>query len=112
MQHALKTDSLNTQVNLAAGGQEALDLLDSTPLLPDVILLDLNMPIMNGFEVLQHLKQSMLYQSIPVVILTTSEATADQERARQLGATEFITKPTTALGLSAVAERIRLTLVE
>ena len=111
MQHAFKADSSLTQVHLAAGGQQALDLLSSTQLLPDVILLDLNMPIMNGFEILGHLKQSVLYQSVPVVILTTSEATADKERARQLGATEFITKPTTYSGLSAIANRIRLALV-
>ena len=112
MEQALKTDSLNTQVYLAPSGQQALDWLHSAHFLPDVILLDLNMPSMNGFEVLGHLKQSALYESVPVVILTTSDATADQERARQLGATQFITKPTTALGLSAVAQRIRLTLVE
>lgn len=112
MQHAFLTDSPHTQVYLATSGQQAIDLLDSTRSLPDVILLDLNMPIMNGFEVLKHLKQSPRYQSLPVVILTTSDADADQERARQLGVTEFIIKPTTALGLSAIARRIRLTLVE
>ena len=112
MQQAFQTDSSLTQVHLAAGGQQALDLLGSVPSLPDVILLDLNMPSMNGFEVLEHLKQSASYQSVPVVILTTSEADSDQQRARQLGASEFITKPTTALGLSAIANRIRLTLVD
>ena len=112
MQQAFKTDSAHTQVYVAAGGQQALDWLGLAHSLPDVILLDLNMPTMNGFEVLKQLKQSALYQSVPVVVLTTSEADSDQQQARQLGATEFITKPTTALGLSAIAERIRLALVE
>ncbi len=112
MELAFKTASVSTQVRLAAGGQQALNLLKVVQPLPDVILLDLNMPGMNGFEVLAHLKQSITYQSIPVVILTTSNAETDQEQARQLGATEFITKPTTYDGLNAIAERVRLTLVE
>ena len=112
MEHAFKADSSSTQVHLAAGGQQALDWLGAAQSLPDVILLDLNMPILTGFEVLSQLKQSTHYESIPVVILTTSDATTDQERARQLGATGFITKPTTYTGLSAIANRIRLTLVD
>lgn len=112
MQQAFLTDSPHTRVHLAASGQQALDLLNSTRYLPDVILLDLNMPIMDGFEVLGHLQQSARCQSIPVVMLTTSDADEDQQRARRLGATEFITKPTTYRGLGAVAQRIRRALVE
>ncbi|SFF37218.1 response regulator [Spirosoma endophyticum] len=112
MEQAFKTDSASTQVHSAAGGQQAFELLGSAPLLPDVILLDLNMPGMTGFEVLAHLKQSPPYQSIPVVILTTSDAATDQDQARQLGAAEFITKPTTSVGLSAIAQRIRFGLLE
>jgi len=108
MEQAFKTDSIHTQVDTAAGGQQALDWLSAAQPLPDVILLDLNMPGMTGFEVLQYLKQSALYRLIPVVILTTSNAPADQEKARQLRVTEFITKPTTYSGLSAIAQRIRL----
>lgn len=111
MEQAFKADSPYTQVYLATGGQQALDLLGSTQPLPDVILLDLNMPNMNGFEVLKHLKQSAFYHPIPVVILTTSDADSDQEQARQLGATEFITKPATYAGLSTIANRLRLALV-
>ena len=112
MEQAFKTDSAHTQVYLAADGQQALDWLQSAQPLPDVILLDLNMPGMNGFEVLKHLKQSAFYHPIPVVILTTSDVDSDREQARQLGATEFITKPTTYTGLRAIANRLRLTLVE
>lgn len=112
MERAFKADSPYTQLYLAAGGQQALELLESTQLLPDVVLLDLNMPGLSGFEVLKWLKQSTHYQSIPVVILTTSDTSADQEKSRQLGATEFITKPTTYHGLSAIAQRIRLTVVK
>lgn len=112
MEQAFKADSPTTQLYLASGGQQALDLLDSARPLPDIILLDLNMPGLNGFEVLKRLKQSRHYRHIPVVILTPSEAPTDQQQCCQLGATEFITKPITYKGFSGVAKRIRLTLVE
>lgn len=112
MEQAFKTDSPHTQVHSAPGGQQALDLLHSLQPLPDVVLLDLNMPGMTGFEVLKHLKQSAFFHPIPVVMLTTSDADSDQQQARQLGATEFITKPTTYAGLSAIANRLRLALAE
>lgn len=112
MEQAFKTDSPYTRVHSAADGQQALDLLSAVQPLPDIILLDLNMPGMTGFEVLEHLKQSVQHHLIPVVILTTSENVTDQQQARRLGATEFITKPTTSSGLNAIAERLRLGLLE
>jgi CheY-like chemotaxis protein len=107
MEQAFKQGSPTTQIHLADGGQQALDMLVLLRPAPDVILLDLNMPGMSGFELLTYLKQSAHHKTIPVVILTTSEAVADQELARQLGAEEFITKPTTQSDLSAIAKRIR-----
>jgi CheY-like chemotaxis protein len=112
MELAFRTDSPYTQLRLASGGKQALNLLKTVQPLPDVILLDLNMPGMNGFDVLVQLKESTAYRSIPVVILTTSNDSTDRGRAHQLGATEFITKPTTYTELSAVAERIRMMLAQ
>lgn len=110
MELAFKADSPGTRLYLAGGGKQALNLLQTVQPLPDVILLDLNMPIMNGFEVLVHLKASTAYRSIPVIILTTSNDSTDQKQAYQLGAREFVTKPGTYAELSAVAARIRLML--
>ena len=110
IQQAFKRDSPDTQVYVAAGGQQALDLLASVQALPDVILLDLNMPTMNGFEVLTHLKQSVSYQPIPVIILTTSDSLDDRERARRSAAKGFVTKPNSLDELTAIAKWIRLTL--
>lgn len=95
-------------MQLAADGQAGLDWLSVVDTLPDVILLDLNMPGLSGFEVLTQLKQAPHWQAIPVVILTTSNSETDQQQALQLGATQFITKPTTLQGLAAVAQQIRL----
>ena len=75
--------------------EDLFQLLDDSVVLPALILLDLNMPLMNGFEVLKQLRSHFAYASIPIVILTTSEAESDRRRARDLGANSFITKPPT-----------------
>lgn len=108
MQSAFEADSSTTQVQSAADGQAGLDWLSATDALPDVVLLDLNMPGLTGFEVLEQLKQSSRWRAMPIVILTTSDSSTDQEQALQLGAIQFITKPTTHQGLAAIAEQIRL----
>ena len=60
---------------------------------PCVILLDLNLPGMGGFDVLRSLKDDVAVRDIPVVILTTSCAEDDRARSRDLGAAEYIIKP-------------------
>lgn len=63
--------------------------------LPGIILLDLNMPIMDGREVLKKIKEQPELKRIPVVVLTTSKAEEDKYRSYDLGAASFITKPVT-----------------
>ena len=60
---------------------------------PDVILLDVNMPKMNGFEVLQEVKRDEFLRGIPVVMFTTSELEEDIAKAYEHGASTFLTKP-------------------
>jgi CheY-like chemotaxis protein len=60
---------------------------------PDLIFMDLNMPVMNGFDCLAYLKNKTELRDIPVVIFTTSETLSDINRTRQLGASWFMTKP-------------------
>ena len=66
---------------------------------PGLILLDLNMPRMDGREALREIKQDADLRSIPVVVLTTSKAEEDIIRTYDLGVNSFITKPVTFLGL-------------
>ncbi len=63
--------------------------------LPSLILLDLNMPKMDGRTALMHLKQDPVLRLIPVIVLTTSRADEDKLRAYDLGATSFVLKPVT-----------------
>ncbi|MFT3908408.1 MAG: response regulator [Ferruginibacter sp.] len=81
------------ECKLANNGLEALQSIKILPPF-DIIFLDLNMPIMNGFECLSSLKKSEAYKNIPVVIFTTSKNFNDIERTKELGASLFLTKPT------------------
>jgi two-component system, response regulator len=61
--------------------------------LPGIILLDLRMPRVDGFEVLRQLKGNPATQTITVVVMTSSDLVSDQERCHEYGADEFVTKP-------------------
>ena len=89
-------DALNEIENtslyaIANNGQEAIDKLASSNILPDMIFMDFNMPVMNGIECLSEIIKNPLIRNIPVVMLST--ATGQAERARELGAKAFIKKP-------------------
>ena len=58
-----------------------------------LILLDLNMPVVNGKSILKHLKGNISYASIPVVVFTTSDAAEERDECLKMGASTFITKP-------------------
>jgi CheY-like chemotaxis protein len=73
---------------------------------PDLILLDLNMPKIDGREALTALKKDPALRSIPVVVLTTSRAEEDVARSYDLGANSFISKPVTFAGLVDVMREL------
>ncbi|WP_052050720.1 response regulator [Leptolyngbya sp. KIOST-1] len=78
-------------VTIAAHGQAALELLHNASY--DLILLDLIMPEMNGFEVLIHLKQSPTWQSIPVIMISSLDEIDNVVRCIEMGAEDFLSKP-------------------
>lgn len=71
---------------------------------PDVILLDINIPKQNGFELLERLKSDERHQHIPVSMFTTSNSPRDVDRAYKLGASSFICKSASAAGMKNIAE--------
>jgi CheY-like chemotaxis protein len=77
----------------ASNGEEALNILKSGNKLPDIILLDLNMPRMSGIEFLEILKADAIMQYLPTIILTTSENRADLLKCYQLGIAGYVIKP-------------------
>lgn len=76
----------------ANDGFEALGYLETMVPVPSLIFLDLNMPVMNGFECLTLIKKEDRFKSIPVVIFTTSDDPTDKKRTSELGAEFFFTK--------------------
>ncbi|MEC9396918.1 MAG: response regulator [Myxococcota bacterium] len=72
--------------------------------LPDVILLDINMPRMNGFELKQRLSEISTLNTIPVIFLTTSSAPSDIDNAYKLGGNAYLTKPGDLGGMRRVVE--------
>ena len=75
----------------ATDGAEAVKLAQSDP--PDLILMDVMMPVMDGFTALKHLKSDPVTKSIPVIMVTARGGRNDQSNARDLGAFDFIHKP-------------------
>ncbi len=77
----------------AADGNECIKLVEEYKSAIDVILLDLMMPVMNGFEVLHKRAQENWFQDIPVIVLTASEDSDDQVKSFEMGANDYILKP-------------------
>ena len=91
---ALKEIKVTNPVVNMENGEEALKYLrDPDSAKPCIILLDLNMPIMNGFEFLQVVKHDAQLKRIPVVVLTTSEEQQDKVNSFDLGVAGYIAKP-------------------
>lgn len=106
---ALEESQLVNQIYFVADGIELLDYLkkrgeyaDKPAPRPGVILLDLNMPRVDGREALERIKTDPDLRSIPVIVLTTSKAEEDILRSYQLGVNGFITKPVSFEGLVSV----------
>jgi CheY-like chemotaxis protein len=93
------------ELAVARDGVEALSALRSADAaLPDLVLLDLNLPRMGGLEVLAEVKADPVLSSVPVVVLTTSRADRDVRRAYELHANAYVAKP---LGLARLTETLR-----
>ncbi|GAB2526629.1 response regulator [Spirosoma aerophilum] len=76
-------------------GDQLLPELEAAPVLPQLVLLDLNMSRKNGFDTLRELRGLPKYKELPIIVLTTSSLTRDKEESYRLGADGFLTKPLT-----------------
>jgi len=95
---------IGLECHVASGGQDALDLVES--IRPGAVVLDVNMPQMNGFEVLAALRNGDGTRSLPVVMLTALRQEADVIRGFRLGADDYVIKPFNPMELSARVERL------
>lgn len=95
---AFEESKFKTQVSVTRNGQEALDFLNqkgkfSNAQRPDIILLDINIPIFNGLEVLEEIKRDENLKKIPVIMLTTSSNQKDIEKAYKSYCNSYVRKP-------------------
>ena len=82
---------LDAKIDFVDSGIKAINLMQKN--LPDLILLDIIMPEMDGFEVCEELKNNPLTKDIPIIFLSALDGVADKARAFELGGVDFITKP-------------------
>ena len=112
---SLKKNHVLNPVHWCRSGQDALDYLHGKGAYqaqgaserPDLILLDLNMPGIDGRQVLLHLKNEERLRSIPVVVLTTSADAKDVEQCYSIGASTYIQKPVSFEGLTEAVRTMK-----
>ena len=111
---AFREAKLKNKINVARNGQEALDYLfgrdkfsnrNEYPM-PALILLDLKMPGIDGFEVLRQIKNTEFLKRIPVVILTSSKDEGDRALSYDIGANSYLLKPVSFDGFTEVVKKI------
>jgi DNA-binding response OmpR family regulator len=91
-----------TECEVARNGLAAIRAVRDFP--PDAVILDVNMPILNGFEVLEAIRSDPGLRQLPVILLTASDDQAHVAKGLALGATDYVVKP---FGLNALLQRIR-----
>jgi CheY-like chemotaxis protein len=108
---AFSKKRFSNKIEIARDGEEALAFFprwEAGEPLPAVILLDINMPKVNGLEVLKQLKEHPIFRRIPVVVLTSSREDRDLKTAYDLGVNSYIEKPVSFSKFIEVAEHIEL----
>lgn len=95
---AFEESKIKTKISVVKNGKDALDFLNlrgeySSVERPDLILLDLNIPIISGMEVLREIKQDTALKTIPVIVLTTSSNPKEIKSAYEYYTNSFVTKP-------------------
>ncbi|WP_158976704.1 response regulator [Cellulophaga sp. L1A9] len=93
LQRTVSKLQLKHNIIEAKNGEQALEILKSSTKLPDIILLDLNMPRMSGIEFLEIIKADPNYRYLPTIVLTTSENRADLLECYRIGIAGYVIKP-------------------
>ena len=110
MQEAFKNINPSMLVLVLPDGESLLERLVTADVLPRLILLDLNMPRLTGFDVLQQLRKDPQWDLLPIYLLSTSASLNDKQFALRLGAKGFLTKPGSYSELVALLRHLVLEL--
>ncbi|MEI6585442.1 MAG: response regulator [Sediminibacterium sp.] len=108
----LEEGHISNKISIARDGLEAINILDSSSInnqdLPDLVLLDINLPKVNGFAVLKHIKDSNTLSHLPVIMLTTSASPADKIMANEFKASNYLIKPAEIIDFIKAINKIEI----
>jgi DNA-binding response OmpR family regulator len=98
VKEAIAAHGLDADLNVIDDGEHAIDLIkrmdsEDGAWVPDLVLLDINLPRTDGFDVLQQIRVSKSCAKVPVIVMTSSAAPVDQSQSAVLGATAYFQKP-------------------
>jgi len=106
LEDSLKDNNVRYEMNVINDGGLVSNYLLGNAELPDIIVLDLNLPRVHGREILKKIKVTPSYKDIPLLILTTSSRKEDMDYSYQHGANRFIKKPSTMEGIKSTIATI------
>jgi CheY-like chemotaxis protein len=102
----LRDLSIEQQPVCVSNGQQLIDFLKESIVLPDLLFLDINMPLKNGVAALKEIKEVAIFRNIPVVMLSTTKHPATVQETYRLGANLYACKPTSYSALVSLVQRI------
>lgn len=103
---SLKDNKVEYSMDVVMEGDKVEDYLMNCKKLPNIIVMDFNLPRVHGREIIKQIKSNQEFRDIPLLVLTTSTAREDIEYSYKMGADSFITKPTTIQGFNATVGTI------
>lgn len=107
IQDALDDDKVSYQLKVIKDGGEVTGYLETANDIPDIIVMDFNLPKVHGREILKNIKRTDNFKTIPLLILTTSSSQDDIDYSYKEGANRYLIKPTTTAGIRNVVEVIK-----
>lgn len=106
LKDALDEKEVSYQMEVIMEGDKVYSYLESVEDLPEIIVMDLNLPKIGGKEILKEIKSSFTFTEIPIIVLTTSSAKEDIDYCNSMGISKYITKPATIDGWNATINSI------
>ena len=106
LKDALLENEVSYEMQVIMEGDKVFNYLKTIETLPEIIVMDLNLPKTDGKEILQEIKSSTPLTQIPIVVLTTSSSKEDMDYCNKMGISKFITKPATIEGWNSTIHAI------
>ncbi len=107
IQDALNENEVSYQLKVIKDGGEVAGYLETGNDIPDIIVMDFNLPKVHGREILKNIKRTDNFKTIPLLILTTSSSQDDIDYSYKEGANRYLIKPTTTSGIRNVVDVIK-----